>query len=184
MRNALSGKIGTSCEVLQDRLLDRSSLLFDMPCENLSSPTPLNFPLGSIYQEDMQATSSFLTFLSLFLAVCFTLSQAESAVDGKFSCFALFCTPPTPGSRAVKLSVLSSRCFTQWVCTGWPAASVYACFGVGTTANPLLWVVNIQDSIFGWCDWSMRWQSHAFVPWLDDWTFVNYFCQKWSLFCD
>lgn len=94
MRNALSGKIGILCGVLQDRLLDRSSLLFDMPCENLSSPTPLNFPLGSIYQEDMQATSSFPTFLSFFLAVCFTLSQAESAVDGKFSCFALFCTPP------------------------------------------------------------------------------------------
>lgn len=184
MRNALSGKIGTWWGVLQDR----RSLLFDMPCGNPSASTLLNFALDSIYQEDTAGSIFFsnLSFHSLFLAECFTLSQAESALDGKFSCcFAFFCPPtPTPGSRVLQLSVLSSSCFTRWVCTDWPAASVYACFDVGATASPLLWVVNIQDSIFGWCDWSLRWQSRAFVPWLDDWTFVNYFCQKWSLLCD
>lgn len=186
MRNALSGKIGTWCGVLQDGLLDRSSLLFDMPCENLSAPTLLNFPLGSIYQEDTQGASSFLTFLSTLFFLLPVLHSAEQNLQwmanlAPLLCFAL----PSPGWLLCSLlSVLSSSCFTRWGCSDWPAASVCVCFGVGATANPLLWVVNIQDSIFGWCDWSMRWQSHAFVPWLDDWTFVNYFCQKWSLLCD
>lgn len=77
MRNALSGKIGTWCGVLQDGLLDRSSLLFDMPCENLSAPTLLNFPLGSIYQEGMQGTSSFATFLSSPFYLLSVLHLAE-----------------------------------------------------------------------------------------------------------
>lgn len=126
-----------------------------------------------------------LSFLSLLLAVCFTLGRAESAEDGKLSYFALF-WPPHPWLAPVFSSSPCSAAvfFTWWGCSDWPAASVYACFSVGAPANPLLWAVNIQDSIFGWCDWSMRWQSHAFVPWLDDWTFVNYFCQKWSLLCD
>lgn len=82
------GRLVTWWGVLQDRLFDSSSLLLDMPCGNLSAPTLLNFPLDSIHQEDTAGTILFsnLSFHSLFLAVCFTLSQAESAVDGKFSC--------------------------------------------------------------------------------------------------
>lgn len=91
MRSALSGKIGTCCVVLQDELLDRSSLLFDTPCENLSAPTLLNFPLGSIYQEGMQGTSSFPTFLSSPLFLLSVLHSAEQHLQWMANLATLLC---------------------------------------------------------------------------------------------
>lgn len=183
MRNALSGKTGTWCGVLQDRLLEFTAVshtLWKPECSTL-----LNFTLGSIYKEDMQGISSFFqSFFPLPFPCCLFYMQPSricSRWQTQLLCFVL---APYPCSCVLQLSVLSSNCFPWWVCIGWPAAPVNACFGVGATADSLLWVVNIRDSIFRWCDWSMKWQSHAFVSWLDNLAFVNYFCQKWSLLCD
>lgn len=107
MRSALPGRIGTWCGVLKDGLLDKSSPLFNTPCANLSAPTLLRFPLASLYQEDSAESIlvSHPSFHSLFLALCFILRQAESAVVGKFSCcFVLL--PPLP-CHVCQLSVLS-----------------------------------------------------------------------------
>ena len=74
MRNALSERIGTWCGVLQDRLLDKNSPLFNMPCANLSAPTLLNFPLDHVYEEDTAGSILFShpSFDSLFLALFYT----------------------------------------------------------------------------------------------------------------
>lgn len=188
MRNALSGRTGTWCRVLQDRLLDKSSRLFDMPGANLSAPTLLNFPLDSVYWEDTTGTTRFShpSVHSLFLALCFIVSQAESAAVGKISCcFVLlphfFPPPPLCLPLVCAQPVLVLCC--GFALTD-PQPPFMRILVWELPANPLLWVINIHDSIFGWHDWSMRWQSCAFVPWLDGWTFVNYFCQKWSLLCD
>lgn len=156
MRNALSGRTGTWCRVLQDRLLDKSSRLFDMPGANLSAPTLLNFPLDSVYWEDTTGTTLFShpSVHSLFLALCFIVSQAESAAVGKISCcFVLlphFFPPPAPVFATCLRS--ASTCFMLWVCIDWPAASVYAYFGLGATCKPF--AVSNQ---YSWFDIRVAW---------------------------
>lgn len=150
MRDALSGRISTWCGVLQDRLLDKSSPLFNMPCANLSSTLP-NFLLDSVYQEHSAGSILFSHpsfHLLFFLSVLFSAKQSLQGLANLAAFFCFFFFFPLP----MFASCLCSASFTLWVCTDWPAALVYVYFGLGATCKPFA-----LSSQYSWFNIHVAW---------------------------
>lgn len=97
MKNALSGRIGTGCGALQDRLLDKSSPLFNMPCASSGAPPLLNFSQSSVFQKDCAGSILFPPLSFPLPFTCSLLYTQTSRICSGWQIQLLLCfAPPSP----------------------------------------------------------------------------------------